>query len=87
MGISLATRAFAPQVILCDEIGTDAEAEEILCTQAGGVPLIASAHADTLSSLLHRPCFEALYRHCVFSQYIRLYRVGEHVSFVREEVT
>ena len=81
LGMEIATRAFAPQVLICDEIGSDSEAEEILRAQACGVPLIATAHADTLQTLLHRPCFRRLYDHAVFSRYVRLYRTPSGFSF------
>ena len=81
LGMEIATRAFAPQVLICDEIGSDREAEEILRAQACGVPLIATAHADSLELLLHRPCFRRLYDHGVFSRYVRLYRVPSGFAF------
>ena len=83
-GISLAVRAFSPQVIFCDEIGTEEEAEAILRAQSGGVPLIATAHAETLESLLRRPCFEELFRHRVFSRFIRVRAENGAFRFFRE---
>ena len=77
-------RAFSPQVIVCDEIGNDEEADAILRAQAGGVPMIATAHADSLSSLLRRPCFARLYENGVFSQYIRVYPRPGGFGFRRE---
>lgn len=74
MGMALATRAFSPQVLFCDEIGTEEEAEEILRTQATGVPLIATAHADSFAMLQRRPCFARLLEHRVFARYVRLRR-------------
>ncbi len=87
LAMEIATRAFAPQMMICDEIGSEAEAEEILRAQACGVPLIATAHADCLQSLLRRPCFRRLYDHTVFSRYVRLYRgaCGTGFSFRCEE--
>ena len=81
LGMEIATRAFAPQVLICDEIGSDREAEEILRAQACGVPLIATAHADSMEMLLRRPCFRRLYDHGVFSRYVRLYRTSSGFSF------
>lgn len=74
LAMEIATRAFAPQVIFCDEIGSDAEADEILRAQACGIPLVATAHADTITTLLRRPCFARLHENGVFSRYVRLYR-------------
>ena len=81
LGMEIATRAFAPQVLICDEIGSDREAEEVLRAQACGVPLIATAHADSMEMLLRRPCFRRLYDHGVFSRYVRLYRTSSGFSF------
>ena len=87
LGMEIATRAFAPQVIFCDEIGSDAEADEILRAQACGIPLIATAHADTLATLIRRPCFARLHESGVFSRYVRLYRSTDGgFSFVCERV-
>lgn len=72
IGIAIATRAFSPEVILCDEIGDEADAEDILRTQASGIPLIATAHADSLPQLLMRPCMRRLYDNHVFRRYIRI---------------
>ncbi len=72
IGIGIATRAFSPDVILCDEIGGEEEAEAVLSAQTSGVPLIATAHADSLEGLLRRPCFRRLHEHGVFSQYVRV---------------
>lgn len=84
LGMEIATRAFAPQVLICDEIGSDREAEEILRAQACGVPLIATAHADSMEMILRRPCFRRLYDHGVFSRYVRLYRTSSGFSFCCE---
>lgn len=85
VGISIATRAFSPQLLVCDEIGDDTEADEILRSQASGVPLIATAHGDNLSSLLQRPCFRRLYDHRVFMRYIRIHRIGSGFTYQIEE--
>ena len=72
VGIGIATRVFAPDVIFCDEIGGDEEAHAVLNTHTSGVPLIATAHADSFEGLLRRPCFRRLYENGVFSQYARV---------------
>ena len=75
-GMALATRAFAPQVIICDEIGSDAEAEEILHAQACGVPLIATAHAASVCELLGRTGIGMLHRAGTFGYYVGIRRAG-----------
>lgn len=51
-GIMLAMRTLSPEIIICDEIGSDAAAVEqaVFC----GVKVIASAHAGSMSELERR---------------------------------
>ena len=46
--INLATRVLTPEIIICDEIGTCKEAEQILASVFSGVIFIASAHAQSI---------------------------------------
>lgn len=73
-GIEIATRTLSPQAVICDEIGDYEEADSILAVQSSGVPLIASAHGDDLSSLLRRPAIRLLDRAGVFGAYIGIRR-------------
>ena len=69
------------EVIICDEIGSAEEAGAILSAQNSGVPLIASAHADSLSSLLIRPNIRQLREHGIFRYYIGLSRAAADSNF------
>lgn len=73
-GIEIATRTLSPEVIFCDEIGSLEEARAILSAENSGVPLIATAHADSLENLLKRPNIRILYDGCIFRYYIGLSR-------------
>ena len=73
-GIEIATRTLSPEAIFCDEIGSVEEADAILSVQNSGVPLIATAHASSMASLLHRPGIHALYDAGIFRYYIGLQR-------------
>lgn len=75
-GIAIAARTLNAQVIICDEIGDMAEARAIVEAQNNGVPFIASAHADSVASLLRRPPVRLLHDHCVFGVYIGISRRG-----------
>lgn len=57
-GIMTALRTLSPEVIICDEIGGDAEAVR-RCIHCG-VKLIASAHAGSVEELSRRPDTAAL---------------------------
>ena len=67
-------RGEAPFIIVCDEIGSMADARATLGAANCGVPLIASAHAATLQELLERPAIKLLHRAHVFGKYIGLSR-------------
>lgn len=73
-GIRIATLFMNPELIVCDEIGSLAEARTILETQNCGVPLLASAHASDISSLMRRPAIAELHRAKIFGSYLSLGR-------------
>lgn len=77
-GIEIATRTLAPDVIICDEIGGYEEALSILETQSCGVPLIASAHAGSLSEIFSRGSVKILAENGVFGAYINVKRECEN---------
>ncbi len=74
VGIEIAVRTLGAQVIICDEIGSIADARATLGAANCGVPLIASAHAASLQELLERPAIAILHRAHVFGRYIGLCR-------------
>ena len=73
-GIEIAARSMSAQVILCDEIGNEGEAQAVLAAANCGVPVIATAHAANLQGLLTRPGFDLLHRAAVFGQYVGISR-------------
>ena len=79
-GIRIATLFMNPEVIICDEIGSDEEARAIADAQKCGVPLIASAHGSTLVSLMRKKGIRELHRACVFGSYVSL-RIGDNGNF------
>lgn len=73
-GIEIATRTLSPEVVVCDEIGSFDEAESILGTQSCGVPLIASAHADSFGALMRRGPVRLLCECGVFGAFVGITR-------------
>jgi stage III sporulation protein AA len=59
-GMMVALRTLAPQVLVCDEIGTDEEAEKMLEAMNAGVPVLATAHAKDEEELFNRPQIKRL---------------------------
>lgn len=81
-GIEMATRTLSPQVIVCDEIGSTQEAETLLSVKGCGVPIVASAHAETAEELLARPPIAMLVAGGVFAAHIGIFRRA-HTFFYR----
>lgn len=81
-----AQRFFAPQVIVCDEIGDEKDSEALLRTQHSGIALIATAHGDSAAQLLRRPGIAALWRDGVFSSLVRLFRCAGGIGCETEAV-
>ena len=72
IGIEIAVRTLGAHLIICDEIGSMADAHATLGAANCGVPLIASAHAASIIELLERPAIEILHRAHVFGRYVGL---------------
>ena len=83
-GIRRAVRLMDPEVILCDEIGSADETEQILEGLNSGVRFICSIHAGSRAELFRRPQFLALWNAGVFSHVILLSsaRKGEVESVI-----
>ena len=69
-GIAIATAFMNPEVIICDEIGSEDEARSIAAAQNCGVPLVASAHGSDITSVLRRPSILELHRRHTFGLYV-----------------
>lgn len=65
-GLLTALRVLTPEVLICDEVGTEADAEAILRIHGCGVPVIASAHAASWIELEQRPVLRKLLEKGVF---------------------
>lgn len=77
IGIALAVRSLGSEAIICDEIGSAAEAESIRDAHNAGVPLIASAHAASVKELLGRTGLGVLHRAGCFGAYVGIRRRGD----------
>ena len=86
-GISIAARTMAAELIVCDEIGDLAEAQEIAASHAAGVPLLASAHATDIRDLLARPGLRLLHEARCFGYYVGLTRRSDVFDFCYDVYT
>lgn len=71
-GIISAVRTLSPQIIFCDEISSNEDAEAILHGFGSGVRFAASVHADSLDSLGKRPMLSGLIATGVFDYAVQL---------------
>ncbi len=86
-GINVATRYMNPEYIVCDEIGGMDEAIQITDAQHCGVPLIASAHADSFSSLLMRKNIAFLLENKVFDSVLQIKSDGKRFEYQIKDVS
>ncbi len=71
-GIEIAMRTLAPEVIIVDEVASSEEARALISVGRGGIPIIASAHARSLSEVLSRIAVKELCDAGYFSLFVRL---------------
>ena len=81
VGIEIATRCMSPQLIVCDEIGSETEAEAVLSAAGCGVPILASAHGERAEELVCRSVIGRLHRGRVFALYAGLSRRGDSFDY------
>lgn len=70
--ISMALRCMNPQAIVCDELGTTADAAALEAGLASGVVFLASVHCDSIEHLEKRPQLGALLHTGAFDQVVLL---------------
>lgn len=66
IAMEMAVRSLSPDVIICDEIGSQKEALAMLDCMNAGVQVIASVHANDINELQRKPWVVALLRAGVF---------------------
>ncbi|MCI8331940.1 MAG: hypothetical protein HFE78_03870 [Clostridiales bacterium] len=72
MGIEVAIRTLSAQLIICDEIGDFDDANGICQLANSGVPLIATAHAQTSEELFHKDAIRLMREKKIFTWYAHL---------------
>lgn len=72
IGMQHALRAFAPQILVCDEIGGQEDAEAVCRAVNAGVCVVASVHADDLRELKKRPPVRMLLQTGAFTKAVFL---------------
>ncbi len=72
-GILMAVRSLSPQIVVCDEIGSETETRAVELSLNAGAAVIASIHAGNLSEFLRRDQATALMKSGAF-QHIAMLR-------------
>ena len=85
-GIEVATRLLNPEIIILDELGSEAEAEAVFRASSRGVPIVATAHAQNTDELMRLPSLGGLIRSGVFELLIGLRRDGREYNLCVKEV-
>lgn len=91
-GIIMAIRSMAPNVIICDEIGTYEDVKSIISALNSGINLITTIHGFGIEDLNKRDVFKKVLENNVFKRGIVLSRkngVGtvEYIyDFIRHSV-
>lgn len=71
-GIMMAIRSMSPDVIVCDEIGTNKDMNSIVTALNSGVSLITTIHGYDIEDLYSRPVFKEIIENKVFKRSIVL---------------
>lgn len=71
-GMNIALRTLSPELIVCDEIGGEAEADAIRMSLNAGTAVLATAHAGNLDALVRRPQIRALIEEGAFDYLVQL---------------
>ncbi len=90
-GIEAAMRALSPELIVCDEIGSKGDADAIIDCAGAGVPVCATAHADSYTDLSKKRYIKELIDYGIFKYAVGLYRrngqlVYDHRKLISEAV-
>ncbi|MBK1811001.1 stage III sporulation protein AA [Clostridium sp. YIM B02505] len=72
VGLMMAIRCMSPEVIVCDEIGTDRDVEAIVSAFNCGVNIISTIHGNDEDDLYSRPVFKKLIENKVIEKIIVL---------------
>lgn len=84
--IRLLVRAMSPELVICDEIGSENDAEALLDARRCGVNVLCSAHGASYSDVKNRPAVRQLLREGMFDRVVLLGReVGRILAIYDRE--
>ena len=71
-GMIMAIRSLSPEVLICDEIGTDSDLEALNMAFNSGVNIIVTVHGYDLDDIYNRRIFKELIDNCILERVILL---------------
>lgn len=71
-GMSMALRSLSPQVLVTDEVGTQADLSAVFDAVNAGVTLLCTAHAESIAALANRYFFQEVLDKKVFKRFVVL---------------
>lgn len=71
-GMMMAIRSMAPEVLVCDEIGTHKDVEALLMAYNCGVNIITTMHGNDINDIYNRPVFKDLIENGVIKKVVVL---------------
>ena len=71
-GMIMAIRSMAPEVIICDEIGTHKDIDSLVLAYNSGVNIIATIHGNDIEDLYKRPVFNELLENKIIKRVVVL---------------
>ena len=74
LAIEMATKSMTPEIIICDEISTEKEADAILKASHNGVKFIATTHASSYEELQSKVIFSKLISSGIFNYFVGVSR-------------
>lgn len=75
-GLEYAVRVMSPEVIICDEIGSERDSRIIRSAHIGGIAFIASVHAKSIDNVFATPSIKMLIDDGIFSAVYFLERIN-----------
>lgn len=72
VAIAQATRTLNPDIIICDEIGSEKETKEILSSVNSGVKFVCTVHSSSIDSLHSKPNMALLLAANIFDKIVLL---------------
>lgn len=71
-GMLMAIRSMSPEVVICDEIGSDRDIQALITAYNSGVSIITSIHGYDIDDLYNRKVFQGLLENKIIKRVVEL---------------